>query len=126
MDAASRQEPGGVRGGKLGLHIGTYKGGIEVAQISKKLARRHARRDNRTRYGSGDLGAGFRSRTELEFGVPAWLQVAQMPGGRIAERIFSGLIPGLLCGILFQAGLFSAIALSIIYVTRLIRGDRDS
>lgn len=63
---------------------------------------------------------------KLDYDIPAWLQIAQMPGGQIAERLFSGLIPGLLCAILFQSGLFSAIALSIIYITRLIRGSRDS
>jgi len=65
----------------------------------------------------------FEARRNLFGDVPVWVQIAEMPGAQVADKLFSqwGLALALTFGILFQAALFSAVALSIIYICRLIR-----
>ena len=71
-----------------------------------------------------DFGAGLK----LSGDVSDWIQIAQMPAAQIIVRLFSHgeLAQALAFGILFQAALFSAIALSLIYICRLIRRGPDS
>jgi hypothetical protein len=57
-----------------------------------------------------------------------WLQILQKPGGEIALRLLRhcGEVPAIVCAVLIQTAIFAALALSIIYVYRLLTVDRHA
>ena len=53
-----------------------------------------------------------------------WLEMSQMPGAQIAERVFnhSGLPTAVAFALIFQAALFTVLILGITYACRLLSG----
>jgi hypothetical protein len=69
----------------------------------------------------GVFALGFLTGQSLPSAQPVWVQVAQMPGKEITDRLLDPSVIASTLGALVQAILFSAVALSIIYIYRLIQ-----
>ncbi len=52
-----------------------------------------------------------------------WLEISQMPGAQISERLFhqSGIVQALIFALFVQGVIFTVIILGVIYAYRLIR-----